>query len=654
MAAADNTDRIRNHRFSLSWKFPTVVVIGILLTVAGFSAVAVAQTEIPAPHAPIRQSNDIPFHQPSLMSTAVATVGHLRESMGKGEEGKRNFDRLAMIIGALFVIFYSWGRFNDPGTIRSSTTQARYFYSNVSYAMVYLCLFAILMKYADVVNILFEGDAELQNEFNNLPHALVAALLLTGFLQRIPFLQKIDQWLRDNLQRLASIPFEVRRLTKQLINADFEIDPNIQEIVYKHLRQEGLFCDSINFNNRSESYWLWNKASVLMYEISLWEQKSRMTKFMISKGTDYKDIKVKYNNMADSAKKNLELCAQSANPSTNNEALNELARKFQEECLELIESQCQFISHGILRHFYSYKSRAAELHGMGFIVPNEDTEHKLTLNQITALFLALTVGLSTLFVLYNRLFEINSDNFRFMLLAIIQSLVAVSAVVYTKGKWEISKLDERKRLPIFYYFVVGLFTVALCFPVSFVYRSLYELTSTATSNSAATSKAASTSKSASKPGKQTGLQKSKPAKSKPGDADNENKLRQFFNYIWNSLKWKVSAFFIAFCLAVQLDFSRLGRLQYPQLRWVDGAVQAAVGILAAILTFYLLDHELQKRVLKIVGLDWWIVRGAVIGFIIGCTIPYWYKVAPRGITAEPEEEPISQLRRSEAVVSHKA
>jgi len=649
MAAAENTHRTRHQRLTLGWKFPTVAVIGILLFVFGYCAVAMAQTEIPAPHAPIRQANDPSMHHPSIFSAAiapaVATISHIRDSMGTGENGKRNFDRLAMIIGALFVIFYSWGRFNDPGTIRSSTTQARYFFSNLSYTLVYLCIFAILMKYADVVDVLFSGDADLQHEFNNLPHALVAALLLTGFLQRIPVLLQMDKWLRDNLQRLASIPFEVRRLTKQLINADFEIDPNVQEIVYKHLRQEGLFCESINFKDRSESYWLWNKASVLMYELSLWEQKTRMTKFMISKAADYKDIKIKYNNMADSAKKNLELCSQSADATTNNEALNELARKFQEECLALIQSQCQFISHGILRHFYSYKSRAAELRNMGFVVPSEYTEHKLNLNQITALFLALTFGLTTLLVLYNRLFDIDAKYFRYLLLVIIQSLVAVSAVVYTKGKWEISKLDERNRLPVFYYFVVALFTVALCFPVSFAYRSLYEMTSAVTSSSANNTKTVLTSKNITKSGKQSNAQKEK-----TGNTASDDKLKQFVAWFWNALKWKISAFFIAFCLALQLDYNRIGRFRYPRLRWVDGSIQAGVGILAAIVTYLLLSSKIQANV----GLDWMILRGAIIGFIIGCTIPYWYKVAPRGITADPDEEPTSRMSGSELAATQKA
>ena len=654
MAVADKTNRTRNYRFYLSWNFSTIAVISIVVFVLGYCAVAVAQTEIPAPHAPIRQSNDIPFHQPSLMSTAAATISHIRESMGQGETGKRNFDRLAMIIGALFVIFYSWGRFNDPGTIRSSTTQARYFYSNLSYTLVYLCIFAILMKYADVVNVIFGGDPELQNEFNDLPHALVAALLLTGFLQRIPYLQQLDKWLRDNLQRLASIPFEVRRLTKQLINADFDIDPNVQEIVYKHLRQEGLFCDSINFKDSSESCWLWNKASILMYELSLWEQKTRMTKFMISKAMDYKDIKVKYNSMAESAKKNLELCAKSADATSNNDALNELARKFQEECVDLIERQCQFISHGILRHFYSYKSRAAELQGMGFIVPNEDTQHKLTINQITALFLALSFGLTTLFVLYNQLFDIDSKYFRYLLLVIIQSLVAVSVVVYTKGKWEISKLDDRNRLPVFYYFVVAIFTVALCFPVSFAYRTLYEMTSAATSSSVTSTKSASAAKKTVNSDKKSGIQKNKSTNSTPANTEDDNKLKQFAVWFWNSLKWKLSAFFIAFCLAFQLDYSRLGRLRYPKLRWVDGSIQAGLGILSAFITFLLLSEHAQKTMTDNGGLELMIMRGAVIGFIIGFTIPYWYKVAPRGITAEPEDEPTSTAQSSELIAGHKA
>ena len=511
-----------------------------------------------------------------------------------------NMENVTLAIGIIFVVVYSYERFNDPGTNRSSTTAARYHLAALAYTLSYLCIFYVLSRYPALIKHLFVGgDSQLLAQFNNLPSALLVALLLTGFLQKIPVLSQVDHWLRDRLQYLAAIPFEVRRLAKQLCSAEFRIDEKVQNEVYKRLRDEGLVCNDINFEDRTESYWLWNKASVLMYHLSQWGEQRKTSAYMSAKLTEYKQIKTRYNRLSEMAKSCLKMSAELKDDSLENRAYIELTKTFQEECRNLIRRQCEFISHGALKCVLTNQSRGAVLKAMGFELPDKDEEIRLTVNQMATLLVALVGGMLTVMILFGSSFGSNSRSLYIIMLVVTMNMVAVATVVYTKGKWSISNRDAKGNRPVFYYLLIALTAVVISMPVTLFFKTIIGMA----------------------------------AMNQEFTAALVYGIDSFFD---KSYPWKLMIFATSLCLAYQLDTTKIGKYEYSTMRWFEGALQAGVALVAAYVTYnWIIQIDPEK--LGKLDMNSLLFRSALIGFVIGYTIPYWYKVSPKQLDKDVDE-----------------
>jgi hypothetical protein len=504
-----------------------------------------------------------------------------------------DMEHISLIIGIIFVVIYSYERFNNPVSNRSSTTAVRYHVAAVAYTLSYLCIFFVLSRYPALIEPLLtsgEGAAETLKSFQNLPSALLVALLLTGFMQKIPILSQIDNWLRNQLQYLAAIPFEVRRLAKQLFMAEFIIDQDIQDKVYKRLREEGLICDDINLEDRTESYLLWNKASVLMYHLSQWSEQRKTSSYITTKLHDYKEIKSRYNQLSELAKSCLKLCAETNADPDENLAFAELTKTFQEQCRSLIKHQCEFISHGALKCIYTSQARRATLQEMGFQIPDDEDQTGLTANQMATLFVILVGGILTATILFGSKFGSERKFLYVMTVVVTMNMVAVASVVYTKGKWAMSNPESNGGRPVFYYLVIGVVAVLASIPISLFFKTIIEMTS--------------------------------------GNLSFINAVSESWgSFVERSYPWKLSTFATALCLAWQLDTTKIGNLEYPKLRWAEGALQAIVAVIAAWATYQWLAQIRSPESIARIDLETLLFRSAFIGFAIGYTIPYWFKVS---------------------------
>src|SRR5688572_3171017 len=122
-----------------------------------------------------------------------------------------------LFLGAVFVLFYAANRFNTPATNRSSTTAVRYYLSLFCYCVVGLVAYISFVKFPHLLAFLMQGnDAVVEPWAKQLSSPLLVALLLTVLLPKLPLLSDLDNWVRKQLQEIAEIPFEARRLGAQL------------------------------------------------------------------------------------------------------------------------------------------------------------------------------------------------------------------------------------------------------------------------------------------------------------------------------------------------------------------------------------------------------------------------------------------------------
>ena len=121
------------------------------------------------------------------------------------------------MVGAVFVLFHSASRFNTPSTNRSSTTFGRYSLALGLYCVAALATYALLVNSPYLVTFLANGTpGELPGYLKKeLSNPLVMALLMTVLLAKLPVLSGVDQWILLQLQGMAAIPHEVRRISAE-------------------------------------------------------------------------------------------------------------------------------------------------------------------------------------------------------------------------------------------------------------------------------------------------------------------------------------------------------------------------------------------------------------------------------------------------------
>src|SRR6266849_3533457 len=133
---------------------------------------------------------------------------------------------LVILIGSLLVLLYTWHRFSEPSVNRSSTTAIRYYLAAAFYCLWCLFIYATLVivlsasPESATKSLLELMPSELNKFAPGLPLPILVALLLTVLLPKVPAIAHADGWVREQIEYMASIPDEVRRLSAELERSD--------------------------------------------------------------------------------------------------------------------------------------------------------------------------------------------------------------------------------------------------------------------------------------------------------------------------------------------------------------------------------------------------------------------------------------------------
>jgi len=483
-------------------------------------------------------------------------------------------------LGALFVLLHAVTQFNKPPTNRTSTTAARYWAATLAYCALLVGFYVLLVV---ALGTQFFTQ-ELGNTVKDLPTPLLAALLLTILLPTLPLLKDFDQWSRHWLQTIALIPHEARRLSTEMRRASFSFTPTQKQHVLGELARQGFTSFEPRFEKSDTPEYVWTNVTALMLHLRDWETDRRFSGFLTAFSEDYERIKRQYEQLALKVRRWF-ASVRDLSMAEEMKAAS-LARYYQaellEQCTELHQSLCIFVSHGILKCELTFSSRIARLRALGFVLAVN--HQKLTLNRIMLLFGSVSVVLLFGFVSAGAL--AGGDSMRTVLtrtvmVAIIYS-VAVCCAIVPKEWWPAARRAPDGDRPVAFYFLSSVVAGLASLPISFLFWFLITLDVT--------------------------------------KAFEEWSVR----YPWVLLTF-ASAFITAW-LADNETPAPGGRMRS---RILEGGTQATVALLTSVLVRRWLGEMLPPTDPDLPPWPLVLSLTPIIGFVIGFLVPTWYREAPR-------------------------
>jgi hypothetical protein len=489
-----------------------------------------------------------------------------------------------MVLGGLFVVFHAYQRFNTPSSNRSSTTALRYHLGATLYAALALLTYLALSRFPELLALI--GSEVLDSFAKSLPRALMTALVLTVFIEKMPFFSSLDKWLREELQYIARIPHEARRLSRWLQQAAFEIAEPRRARLARQLEDDGFDPQDLVFTDDGSARFAWLRVEALMAGLAEWESAYRFSGYMDAFKDDYERLKDRREQLQERASRRFrvadELRAEANEPQVA-ELLTALRAEFREQSDELFAAACDFVSRGVLRSRIGLSSRTADLRRLGFVDP-QVAPPGLSANQLVGLFAMLACVL-----LFGIVTAGSRRQFGFgqqlLLVAMIAGTYccAIWCALYPKQRWDMARRSAGGGRPMAAYALSAVAAAGIGMLVNFGFKCLIFALDDHTVNRALTDAASS--------------------------------------YPWLTLTFTLTA---ATAFHADNEAGELGARQ----RWIEAATQGAAMAAAALITVLWL-RELGRGPQGAEFLARTIALSTLIGAVVGYVVPTAYRDSMR-------------------------
>ncbi|MCM3906060.1 MAG: hypothetical protein ND866_30620, partial [Pyrinomonadaceae bacterium] len=355
-------------------------------------------------------------------------------------------DKIDLVLGGVFILFYAAQRFNTPPTNRSSTTAGRYFVGLFSYCLVGVIFYATIVKFPHLLTFLMQGDENSVPEWaKEISSPLLVALSLTMLLQKLPFLSSLDHWICEQLQHMAAIPYEVRRLGAELRKDTLQISDEDQMAVRQQLVDEGFDPKDILFEPKRAPANAWTRLAALLHKVQDWESDRRMASYLSACLGELKNLREQQEELASKAKTCFRLLDENATAGVTgkaHEAVTGYQDDFTKQVAQLHQNVLDFVARGVLRAELTDSARVHRLQSLGFAAkwpPNPG----FTLNQMMLLFGVVCIVMLSGFVLFSdsgRGVEFGSVLIKTIRISLIYSF-AVACAVLPKAKWKFARIQ---------------------------------------------------------------------------------------------------------------------------------------------------------------------------------------------------------------------
>jgi hypothetical protein len=498
-----------------------------------------------------------------------------------------------IIVGGLFVVFHASGRFNTPVTNRSSTSAGRYFLSLFCYWLVGLILYGVMVMFPHLLTLVLHGDqGAVEPWAQKLSNPLIAALLLTVALPKLPVLASIDNWIRKELQDMAAIPYEVRRMIAELRKDKLDPGAEARDAVRERLTNAGFNPKDINFEFGRTPTYLWTRLAVLLENLSHWETDKKMARWMALDQGEVAQLRKRYETLNPKAKTCFRLLneatAEDATTRTH-EALIRYQEDFMDQVIQLHDAVLEFISRGVLHSLLTDNARIERLRILGFQV--ELAPVRLTFNDIIVMF-GLLFGMllsGLIFFAAEPGISFGSRLTRLIMVAAIYCVAIGCAVFIRRKDAAVQRHAGGEKRQIGFYVLAGAVAVLISQIINLVLNAvmLHSL---------------------------------------------EHSLQRFML----TYPWMLSTFATAVTTSALLDNPRFPGCSRMSQRLIEGLIQGTIMIGVSYLVHSWLVERAPQPVLATLPFTYRVpamgqitIMAGLIGFVVGFCIPTWYREAPR-------------------------
>lgn len=388
------------------------------------------------------------------------------------------YDSFPWYLGTLLILIYALGRFNRPKTNRVSTTRVRFYSAATAYCaatfLLYVLLAGLLTDSPEVLQALQIGAAQDGSlDQLKLSGPLLAALALTVLLPNFPLIAQVDERLLKFFQALGNIPLEAILQSEQLYRHGAVAPGHMRDEVAAHVRNKlevaGITMDDLAFDEERESpKGYWTVLLSLMLQIEAWRSSRTYAGVFNDLEEEYAQVRLRFEKLTSAAARYFrmlrELPPDERAPSP---FLMECNRNFRDQCDELYREICRLVARSVLKCEWTRADRNRTLTRMGFKSTNQ-VGQMLSPNQVVAV-VAMVFGVILIAVTLtgSQIPDVQRAFFMSIMVATIYGTAIVCAVLL-KGQWP---GDDGER-PVLGYLASGIVALGMAALVSVAFKSL--------------------------------------------------------------------------------------------------------------------------------------------------------------------------------------
>lgn len=294
------------------------------------------------------------------------------------------------LLGAVFVGLYAIDRINNPKVNMDNTTVQRYWVMVLLYAFASIMMFilaAIVLKHVgiDLVKPFLPGI-----DFNSkLSPPLLTALFMTVLLTKVPGLSKLDEAIRVEFRRRASMSSIASNLSHILESSPLNLSDARRKEIIKALQEKDIERKDVMFENNNSPQYLWTRITVLLQSMKSWETDATYRSFIDRFRDDWNTIIEQCETHETKAIRCFRLGCVAGKDEKLISALKDCRNHYYEQLTSLYTQLCDFMGRGIAHSQRSPEARRAALVAIGI---DARVNVGYTIHQITMVFL-MTLGI---------------------------------------------------------------------------------------------------------------------------------------------------------------------------------------------------------------------------------------------------------------------
>ncbi len=508
-------------------------------------------------------------------------------------------------VGAVFVGFNAYRRYNNPTSNRATTTFQNFITYFIFYLLSMLTLYvffgALFDSSPETIGALYglmtgQVNATLPSQLSSLSAPMLSALFLTTLLPSLPWLSRLDTALLNKFWERGHIPTHVNKMAAAMRRAPFNFSPGQLARLQKKATALDIDFDQLALNQGVNLDYRWARINALLDSIVDWKEEDsvRLTRFLREHESTFIQLQERLEEINRDFK---ELKAATAEP----HILQKLQHYLDKSIYDLFRDTTVFVAKASCMAELSESGRNSMISQLGFEGGSHGRE-RLSSSQVAGALLAILLTFLAVSVVQELSKPVEFRRFgsvgfmTFLMFFTYGAALLIALELKCKAGMGYNELTRRRSWAA--YIIVGLITAASWLVVTVSYRYILNMLS---------------------------------------GMDSLSNLESVYTSIGWSYPYALQSLALAVSISWILDFHQsrelTGQLPYRQ-RVFDVMFAASALAIASLLAYYWMegigwfeglgtkDPQYRGRM----SLGWTVLKGAAVGGVIGWLVPTWFNL----------------------------